>query len=91
MIIENVGDYIPRRLYPLFAHSKTKTITEHTPSAVYIDRQLMPIDPNFKMYITSSSSSPDYGSELSLMANFINFNVTIEAFEAQILSILLQE
>ena len=42
------------------------------------------------MYITSMVSNPDFGSELSLMANFVNFNVTIEAFEAQILAILLQ-
>lgn len=49
------------------------------------------IDPNFKMYVTSIVSNPDFGSELSLMANFVNFNVTIEAFEAQILSLILQE
>jgi hypothetical protein len=36
-------------------------------------------------------SNPDFGAELSLMANFINFNVTIEAFEAQILAFLLLE
>ena len=43
------------------------------------------------MYITSMVSNPDFGSELSLMANFVNFNVTIEAFEAQVLAMLLQE
>ena len=52
---------------------------------------MQPIDQNFKMYITSMVSNPDFGSELSLMANFVNFNVTIEAFEAQILAMLLQE
>lgn len=34
------------------------------------------------MYITSVHKSPDFGSEISLVANFINFSVTIEAFEA---------
>ena len=43
------------------------------------------------MYVTSMIANPDFGSELSLLANFVNFNVTIEAFEAQILAILLQE
>lgn len=52
---------------------------------------MQPIDQNFKMYITSMIANPDFGSELSLMANFVNFNVTIEAFEAQILGMLLQE
>ena len=47
------------------------------------------IDPNFRMYVTSIVSNPDFGSELSLMANFVNFNVTIESFEAQILALLL--
>ena len=50
---------------------------------------MLPIGANFKMYITSNISNPDFGSELSLMANFINFGVTLEAFEAQILAILL--
>ena len=43
------------------------------------------------MYITSGSKSPDFGAEISLLANFINFNVTIEAFEAQILSMIMSE
>ena len=43
------------------------------------------------MYITSASKSPDFGAEISLLANFVNFSVTIEAFEAQILSIIMQE
>ena len=42
------------------------------------------------MYITSIVSNPDFGSELSLMANFVNFNVTKEAFEAQLLSLILE-
>ena len=58
---------------------------------VYIDKAMLPIDPNFKMYITSIVSNPDFGSEISLMANFINFGVTIEAFEAQMLAILLEQ
>ena len=41
------------------------------------------------MYITSVSKNPDFGSELSLLTNFINFSVTIEAFEAQILGLIL--
>ena len=49
------------------------------------------IDPGFKMYLTSASKSPDFGAEVSLLANFVNFSVTIEAFEAQILSIIMAE
>ena len=43
------------------------------------------------MYITSVHKSPDFGADISLLTNFINFSVTIEAFEAQILALLLSE
>ena len=49
------------------------------------------IDPGFKMYITSVHKNPDFGADISLLSNFINFSVTIEAFEAQILALLLSE
>ena len=91
VIIENVGDKLPRKLYPLFSYFKQKVLQQQPVTSVYIDRMILPIDEKFKMYITSMVSNPDFGSELSLMANFVNFNVTVEAFEAQILAILLQE
>ena len=59
--------------------------------SITIDKSITTIDPNFKMYITSVSKNPDFGSELSLLTNFINFSVTIEAFEAQILALILSE
>ena len=37
------------------------------------------------------SKAPDFGSELSLICNFINFSVTKEAFTQQILSLILTE
>ena len=82
VIIENVGQSLPRKLYPLFSYFKQKAMNRKNMNSVYIDKQLQPIDAKFKMYITSIVSNPDFGSELSLMANFVNFNVTKEAFEA---------
>ena len=49
------------------------------------------MDPSFKMFITSVNKTPDFGSEISLLANFINFSITHKAFEAQIMTMLLQE
>ena len=43
------------------------------------------------MYITSVHPNPDFGADLSLLSNFINFSVTIDAFEAQIMALLLSE
>ena len=50
--------------------------------SIMVDGTVTNIDPSFKMYITSVHKSPDFGADLSLVANFINFSVTIEAFEA---------
>lgn len=91
VIIENVGQNLPRKLYPLFSWRKAMAQKKDVPKTVYIDKEMQSIDAKFEMYVISCVSSPDFGSELSLMANFINFGVTIEAFEAQILSILLKE
>ena len=89
VLIENVGTSVPRKLYPLFTWVKGIAQTGNKQRNIYLDKRMMHIDPHFKMYITSNISNPDFGSEISLMANFINFGVTIEAFEAQILAILL--
>ena len=58
---------------------------------IMMDATVTTIDPAFKMYITSVHKNPDFGADLSLLANFINFSVTIEAFEAQILALILTE
>ena len=38
VIIENVHDYIPRKLYPLFSYAKQKALNKQTLNSVYIDR-----------------------------------------------------
>ena len=58
---------------------------------IMVDSTVTQIDPSFKMYITSVHPTPDFGADLSLLANFINFSVTLEAFEAQILGLLFAE
>jgi len=75
-----VNDQISRVLYPIFKLGKI----QKKPGKVYsvnLDGTATTIDPNFKMYITSVNKTPDFGPELSLLANFINFGVTQEAFE----------
>jgi hypothetical protein len=46
---------------------------------VKVDWEVTEVHPNFAMYITSVAKCPDFGSELSFLANFINFTVTPEA------------
>ena len=38
VIIENVSDSVPRKLYPLFSYAKQKALNRQTLASVYIDR-----------------------------------------------------
>lgn len=92
VVIENVDESISSRLFPLFLYEKLRKIgNQKVNSSVMMDSSVLQIDPSFKMYITSVHKNPDFGADISLLANFINFSVTIEAFEAQILALLLSE
>ena len=91
ILIENIPDEIPRKLYPLFRLAKKGKVKLSKNYSISLGGQVTQIDPAFKMYITSGSKCPEFGAEISLLANLINFNVTMEAFEAQILSIIMQE
>ena len=90
-LIENVDQEISSKLYPLFLFEKYHQSGNKVQMTIMMDGQVTPINASFKMYITSVHKSPDFGAELSLVANFINFSVTIEAFEAQILAFMLTE
>jgi len=84
VVIENVDETISNKLYPLFVFEKLKMQANRKSSTMQIsmDQTVITIDPAFKMYITSVHPNPDFGADISLLANFINFSVTIEAFEA---------
>ena len=49
---------------------------------------MIPIHPEFKIYITSELKSPKFPPEISVFTNQINFSVTHEGLEAQLLSII---
>ena len=93
VIIENVDETISNKLYPLFLYEKAKVQGKRktTDQTICIDHTSIKVSTSFKMFITSVHPNPDFGADVSLLANFINFSVTVEAFEAQIMSLLLSE
>ena len=92
VLLENVDDSISRRLYPLFLFERARKMgNQRLNMQIMMDSTVTQIDPSFRMYITSVHPTPDFGADLSLLANFINFSVTLEAFEAQILALLFAE
>lgn len=49
------------------------------------------IDANFKLYVTTEYQSPMFPSEIAVYSNFINFTITKEGLEAQLLSVIVIE
>lgn len=75
VLLENVGDVIPRKLYPIFKLSRQKHQVGKQ-RTIILDNAVTNVHQDFKIYVTTLSKTPDYGSELSLICNFINFSVT---------------
>jgi len=63
---------------PIHDKSKVPQNKKKLPT-VKVDWETVEVHPSFTMYITSVAKCPDFGSEISFLANFINFTVTIEA------------
>lgn len=55
---------------------------------IRLSRANIPIDSQFKLYITTELPSPEFPSEVSVYSNLINFTISRQALEAQLLSII---
>jgi hypothetical protein len=58
---------------------------------VLLDGRMVPVHYDFNMIITTMSSAPDFGSEICENLILVNFELSEEAFEAQMMSIIIQE
>ena len=86
VLIENVAHKIEMILYPIL---KQEFIYEGGGKSVNLFGHMVEIDSNFKLFITSEVRNPQFGPEISVMTNFVNFYVTLEGLEAQMLSIVI--
>ena len=50
---------------------------------------MVDIDRNFRLFITSELRNPHFGPDISVLVNFVNFYVTLEGLEEQMLSIVI--
>mmetsp|Transcript_12587 Transcript_12587/g.19602 ORF Transcript_12587/g.19602 Transcript_12587/m.19602 type:complete len:100 (+) Transcript_12587:2026-2325(+) len=78
-LIENIGESLDRCLYPFF--NKDLLIKDGIMCKVVIDSEAFTLDDNFRLYLTSEISQPQFPPEISVFANFINFGVTEEGLE----------
>jgi dynein heavy chain len=56
--------------------------------SVELAGHLVEVDPLFKLFLTTELRNPDFPPSVQLMVNLINFDVTLEGLESQMLSIV---
>mmetsp|Transcript_21854 Transcript_21854/g.21015 ORF Transcript_21854/g.21015 Transcript_21854/m.21015 type:complete len:292 (+) Transcript_21854:3966-4841(+) len=86
VLIENVGQKIELILYPILLK---EYVVEGGTMSVNLFGHMVEIDSNFKLFITTEVRNPHFGPEISVLTNQVNFYVTLEGLEAQMLSIVI--
>ena len=59
--------------------------------SIYLQGVMVSIDPAFKLYVPTELTNPKFLPEVAVFTNFINFAVTQEGLEAQLLSVIVSE
>ena len=85
VIIENIGNKLDLILHPI---CKKEYVTEGNSKSVNLSGHLIEVDPLFKLYMTSELRNPDFPPYIQLMISLINFDVSLEGLESQMLSLI---
>ena len=89
LLLENVQQSFDSVLYPVFGK---KTFKSDVGERINFGDKDIPYDPHFKLYLTSKHSNPHFLPEVCIMLNVINFAVTFDALEEQLLvEVILRE
>ncbi len=86
ILIENVGQKIDLSIYPLI---KREFTSDGGALSVNIFSHNVELDPSFRLYIISELKNPRFGPDISVLSTQVNFHVTIEGLEEQMLSIVI--
>ena len=82
VLIEDVGEELEPSIDPVMQ----KLVQNHDGrSIIRVGDMLVDYDPNFRLYITTKLSNPHYLPEVCIRATLINFTVTFEGLQDQLL------
>ena len=82
MLVENVGEDIDTTLDPILLKSIFKRGGE---DAIRLGEKTLPYDSRFKLYMTTKLSNPHYLPETCVKVTLINFSITSDGLEEQLL------
>ena len=82
LLLEDVGEYLDPALEPIL----TKAIFKQQGRLlVHLGDSDVDYDPNFQLYITTKMPNPHYLPEIYIKVTVINFSITIDGLEDQLL------
>jgi len=87
-LVENIGNKLDLVLHPI---CKKEYVIEGNTSSVNLSGNLVEVDESFKLYMTSELRNPNFPPYIQLMVSLINFDVTLEGLESQMLSIVVSK
>ena len=85
VLVENIGSKLDLVLHPI---CNKEYISEGNTKSVSLPGRMVEVDPLFKLYMTSELRNPDFPPYIQIMICEINFDVTLEGLESQMLSII---
>lgn len=85
VLVENVDEDLDRTFKCVFEKNLKKSTLGW--ELFFLDRWLV-LHPDFMLYATTKLSNPNYNPEICLISNIINFQVTQEGLEDQMLNVL---
>lgn len=84
-----MGENIERALFPFF--NQDMLVQDGSTKSIHLLGHLCQIDEHFSLYITTEIARPKFPPGIAVFANFINFAVTKEGLEAQLLGVVVAE
>jgi len=83
MLLEDVGETMPRLLEPVLSRSLTR---QGGRLLVHLGAQDVDVAPGFRLYMTTTAPNPHILPEVAIRVTLVNFTVTRSGLEDQLLS-----
>lgn len=87
VLVVNLGENLESAFEPLFSKKLIKTGISYQ---IKLGDKLVDWDNNFKLYMTTKLSRPHYSPDVCVKVTMLNFQVTLEGLEDQMLNIVVK-
>jgi dynein heavy chain len=79
ILLEDVGETLPSVVFPLLSQAFVDVGQERI--ALKLGEQLVDVDKNFKLFITTKMANPHYLPDTTIHVTLINFIVTVDGLK----------